>query len=76
MQTFTGGTARSFHLGQGYGTVPPEEGNNAPRARSKTETAAGCACVDVCTWRGRMLKENLYHSTAADGGEQFWEECM
>lgn len=22
---FTGGTARSFHLGRGYGTVPPEE---------------------------------------------------
>lgn len=68
--TFTGGTARSFHLGQGYGTVPPEEKNNAPRARSKTGTAAGCACVHVCAWRGRTLKENIYHSSL-DSGEQF-----
>lgn len=59
LHTAGGGCSRERSLYWGHGSVlssrprlrdrAPRRGNNAPRARSKTEPAAGCACVYVCT---------------------------
>lgn len=48
-QPLLGGTARSHNLGPDERT--PEEKKNTLRARSKTERAAGCACVEEGRWK-------------------------
>ena len=54
--SFTGGTAKGpFHLGQGYGFVPPEQKTTMHHRLDQTENARVCVCVWVCVCRGGAL---------------------
>lgn len=58
---FTGGTAQAFHLGQGYGFVPPEQKKTIRRRPDQTLQARAAMCMGV--WKGGALCETFHHSS-------------
>ncbi len=61
--SFTGGTAQAFHLGQGYGSVPPEQKTTMHHRIDQTQQKAAvcmyvcvCVCVCVCGGVGHLVK--------------------
>lgn len=60
--SFTGGTAQAFHLGQGYGFVPPEQKTTMHHRLDQTRQKS--SSVYVCVWRGGVLSKTFI--TAVD----------
>ena len=60
--SFTGGTAQAFHLGQGYGFVPPEQRETMHHRLDQTLQAKAAVCM--CVQRGGALSTTFI--TAVD----------